>query len=206
MLIGALAIAFSRDLSPDAAKIMAEALADIPIERLAAATQRAMRECEHFPMPATLRKLAGEPTTDQIENATAEAAWERVRAHCAALVERERMAASGGEFRLPECEECHGQGWVEVADHRVRRCQCVVRFAAARRALLEFPGGPAGREAKLVKRLGGLDRFRRIVRDGGEEFSFLRRDFIAGWRDAPTVERVERGADRLLPGLRGLGL
>lgn len=166
---------------------------DLGNERVAAACGRALRECATFPAPATLRKLAGEPTTAERVSQDAEAAWDRVQRHCEALTQHERAVAGEPQER-PFCPDCRGQGWIPVAAEptsTVRRCPCVARLAAAQRAALEPPGGPAGQEMRIVKRLGGLARFRRIIQDGGDEYGWLRREFMQAWRPE-TTETVER--------------
>lgn len=184
-----LAQAFGRELSAPATAVMADALEGLSSAQIRLACGRAMRECDRFPMPATLRKLAGEPTTAERVSQDAEAAWDRLQRHCEALAQREREVEGDG-CQLPDCPTCHRCGWVWVeTDHgsAVKRCPCVARRAAERRAALEAPGGPAGQEMRIVKRLGGLARFRRIVQDGGDEYGWLRREFIQAWRPEPTT-------------------
>lgn len=188
--------AMGRELSPAALGLAVEALVDLGVERVAAACARALRECDSYPTPATLRRFAGAFTTEQITSADAEAAWERVVAHCRAVTERERSTRHGYEPERPYCPDCGGQGWVVVSGNMppaVRRCPCVAKAVAERnRALLPLPDA----DLKLVKQLGGLARFRRVVDEGQEEFGYLRRDFLAAWDTAEARSKARAAQDR----------
>lgn len=172
---------------------------DLGVERVAAACARALRECDSYPTPATLRRFAGALTTEQTATASADAAWERVVAHCRAVTESERRARYGYEPYLPYCPDCE-RGWVQVgpnpppgAPRSMRRCPCVAKAAAEReRSLLPLPDA----DLRLVKQLGGLARFRRVVDDGAEDFIWLRRDFLAAWAAAEARANAKPAQDR----------
>jgi hypothetical protein len=72
----ALAEVFSREISAEELALRVEALADLGPAAIAAACRRAVRECESYPLPATLRRLAGEPAPQEAEDAEGRAAWE----------------------------------------------------------------------------------------------------------------------------------
>lgn len=191
-----LAEVFGREISAPAMAAMLDALGDLDLARLRQACGAAMRDCASMPSVATLRRLAGVPTADQAASAEAEAAWERLLAHCAALNERERQAAHGDGWRLPDCPDCGGSGWISVSregQSAVRRCACVARVAAERlQAIMPL----AAAEARIVRQLGGIARFRRVVHEGAEEFGYLRRDFLAAWATAQAGSRARAAQDR----------
>lgn len=72
----ALAEVFSREISAEELALRVEALADLGAAAVAAACRRAVRECESYPLPATLRRLAGEPAAEEAADAEGRAAWE----------------------------------------------------------------------------------------------------------------------------------
>lgn len=191
--------AMGRELSPAALALTVEALVDLGPERVAAACARALRECDSYPTPATLRRFAGALTTEQAASNDAEAAWERVVAHCRAVTESERRTRHGYEPHRPYCPECE-RGWVQVgpnpppgAPRSMRRCACVAKAAADQnRALLPLPDA----DLRLVKQLGGLARFRRAVDEGAEDFIWLRRDFLAAWAAAEARAKARTAQDR----------
>lgn len=191
-----LAEVFGREISAPAMAAMLDALGDLDLARLRQACARALSECDSYPTPATLRRFAGALTTEQAANADAETAWERVVTHCLAVTDRERSTRHGYEPERPYCPDCGGNGWVEVSGNMppaVRRCPCVAKAAAERnRALLPLPDA----DLKLVKQLGGLARFRRVVDEGSEEFGYLRRDFLSAWATAEARSKARAAQDR----------
>lgn len=54
-----LSVAFDRELSEMMLEVYLVALVDLTSEQLGTAVSRAIRECDRFPVPAILRKLAG---------------------------------------------------------------------------------------------------------------------------------------------------
>lgn len=58
-LLAALATVFDKELGEELVGVYFKALEDMPLEDLATATKRAIRECKFFPRPAELRELAG---------------------------------------------------------------------------------------------------------------------------------------------------
>ena len=95
-----LAEGFGETLTVERTEIYAQALADIPRDRLSVAFRRALRELTYFPKVAELRNFAVSSTKDE-KKVEANAAWEYVNEYLRKWGADRLPIYSGGEVTSP---------------------------------------------------------------------------------------------------------
>lgn len=151
-----------RDLSPDGLKLAARALEDLSDAEIATACARAARECEWFPAPAVLRRLAGCASPEY----RAGAAWEAVLAAIRTV----------GAYRTPDLEPAAAAaverigGWSALCAREAEWLHEWGRkaFCAEYASVLAFGGAPARIEGRHGQSLERPD-LRALPAPGGQD-------------------------------------
>lgn len=164
-----LAALFNRPLTREVTEAYCNALSDLTPEALARGFSRAMTECESFPPPATLRKLAGALRTAS-DDTPVEVAWHAVL----------RAIRSVGVYSSPEFDEPaiavviqELGGWKFLCDQESDQLHQFIR--------------PQFLKAYTALKASGIP----VPADGGRLVGELDRDRIAAGHEPQPAVRIE---------------